>query len=78
MKMNSEELYEEWRELYYKNIDDAFLSEEIVDWCDDQFDEWLGTFSDEDPKPAPSQIVKFAWSINRELAEMEMNALLRI
>lgn len=70
-----EALYQEWRDLFFENIEPSFLSDEIVDYCDDQFGEWVGMYSDEDRRPEHSAIIKFAWQINQELAEMEASAL---
>jgi len=73
----TEDLYEECRNLFFNNIDSSFLSAEIVDWCDDQLNEWLDVYYSEDEFPSRRLIVEFAWKINLELAEMEMDALLK-
>jgi hypothetical protein len=77
MNLPTESLYESWRDLFFKNIDPSFLSDEIVEWCDDQLARWVGSYYAEERRPSGSEIVKFAWQINEKLAEMEINALSR-
>jgi hypothetical protein len=77
MNPPSEELFTIWRDQFFENIEPSFLSAEIVDWCDDQFNEWLGPYYDLDTRPPGSEIVRFAWQINEILAEMEIAALSR-
>lgn len=68
-------LYDEWRDIFFNNLD-----QQLVDWigvayCDEAFSEWVWTFTIEDMKPLPSQIVKFAWQMNAELAALELEGL---
>lgn len=75
MNPPSETLFTAWRDLFFENIDPLFLSDEIVDYCDDRFNEWIGDYLDGDERPSGSAIVQFAWKINAELAGMEISSL---
>jgi len=73
MNLPSESLYNAWRDLFYANIDSGFQGDEMIDYLDDAFEEWMGLFHDE--RPSGSQIVQFAWQMNGEIAEKEASAL---
>lgn len=75
MKLPSEELYDEWQDIFFQNIDQGFQGDEMVDYLEDRFDNWLGAFYDCDDVPSYRQILKFAWRVNMELVEKEMAAL---
>lgn len=77
MKLPSELLLSQWRDMFFENIEPSFLSDEIVDYCDDWFADWLGVYLDDDKRPSCSEIIQFAWKINEKLAEMEAFALSR-
>jgi hypothetical protein len=77
MNLPNEDRYNAWRDTFFQHIDNGFLNEEIADWCDDQFGEWLGAFYSEDKFPLNSQIIQFALEMNQELFAKEMEAILK-
>jgi len=77
MNLPSELMYSQWRDLFFENIDPSFLSDRVVEQCNETFGDWVESYLNADMRPSCSEIIQFAWKINEKLAEMEAFALSR-